>query len=257
MRILSRPNTFRQHMKTGKRRLHEGNLKGAERAFWWAMEIASDYDSPYRKDIGLVEHRLAVVSAKCGDVDRARWRFKKAASRIENNPIGLAICLRDHAGFELLQGKTSAARSLLNRAIKELEKAKNSVETNRKKRLEVEISATRAFVARIDLKEGKNTAKAVDQLKRTAKLLRQYRKKPAYELANLGWLIDALPPEERSDYIERARELSMSLGNTYKWGDYTALRYGEPARGAYRAVTTVASFGFNRLKDIKRHLDSL
>lgn len=244
-------------MKHGKRRLHEGNLKGAERAFWWALEIATDYDNPYRKDIGLVEHQLATVSAMSGDTEKARWRFKKAAGRIENNPIGLAICLRDHANFELLEGKTSLARNLLARALRELEKAHIDIETTRKKRLEVEISVTRAFVARIDITECKNVAKAIDQLKRTAKLLRQYGKKPAYELANLGWLIDALPSNERAEYLERARELSMKLGNPYKWGDYTALKYGEPVRGVYRAVTSVATFGLQRLKDIKRAVESI
>lgn len=249
---------FRQHMKSGRFNINEGNFKAAERCYWLAMELANDYDNPYRKHIGLIEHRLAEISARQGDVEQARWRFKKAASRIENNPVGLAICLRDHANFELLQGKNSVARNLLAKALKELEKAQSDVAVNSKKRLEVEVSVTRAFVARIDIKDGRTVVKAVEQLKTTAKLLREYTKKPAYELANLGWLIDALPQgNERNEYLARACEVSAKLKNWYKWGDFTALKYGKPVREAYRITTSVASFGINTLKDVRRHISSL
>lgn len=237
-------------MDMGKKHLHAGNLKKAELCFLRALELANDSHSSFASRRGIITHRLAVIAAKTGDTFVAERRFKRALGYITDDPMGKAICLRDYGNFELLRGNTKKARRLNLEALKSLDSMKPESVT---KRLSVERLVTEGFIARVDFVEGKNLASAIQKLRLVASMLHEYDRKPAYELANLLWLVEILPPgHERDEYLARARELSSYLGNTYTWGELQALTLGAPARSMYRHAVKVASFGVNTLKGIIR-----
>lgn len=237
-------------MDTGKRHLHAGKVDKAEACFMQALALVVDYDSPYRNKRGIVAHRLADISIRKNEIERARWLFKKAASEITTDPMGRAICLRDFANFELLQGNPKLARKLLLEAAEETTRAESTFKKKRPERHEAERQTVSGFVARVDLVEGQYD-RAIKRFREVAAHLRQYEERPAYELANLTWFIDALPPgEERDKHIARAKELSNELRNLYKQGEFFALGFGQPVRGLYRLTTAVTSFGLNRLKGV-------
>jgi len=240
----------REYMRIGKRHLHAGNLKKAQLCFLCALELANDNESAYAAQRGIITHRLAVVAAKMGDDFVAERRFQRALDYIENNPIGRAICLRDYGNFELLRGNHKKARRLSAEALGNLEHAHAEPKP---KRLAIEKAVTEGFIARVDFEEGVDVASAVACLQELALLLRHYSRKPAYELANLLWLIEILPSgDQRDTYIARARELSGDIGNTYVWGELRSLSIGEPMRDVYRLTVKIASFGVKTLKGAVR-----
>lgn len=248
---MSSRDEYRVYTKTGKKHLYAGSLESAERCFLRALELANDPDSRYASQRGIIIERLGATAAELGDLELAVRRFKRALHLIDNDPIALAICRRNWANVELTRENYLKARRLNEQALQLLERARL---TRSSQRLDIEIAVTRGFLARVELQDGHDTARAIQTLREVAQLLQAYDRKPVYELDNLLWLIEALPTgPERDEYLARAIELSTRLGNIYLRGELQALSVaGVPGRSIYRLGVQTVSFGIQVLKGMKR-----
>lgn len=248
---------YRHYTKMGKKLLYAGKLEGAERCFLRAYVIAADQGSPYANKQGLILERLAVTALEMGDTAWAEKHFKLALVQLGSDLMGKAICLRNYASLELERGNHHKARKLNQRSIRALDRLRLTRSTER---LDIEIAVTRGFLARVELRDGRDIAAAIQTFRDLASLLRAYDRKPVYELDNLLWLIDVLPVgEERDDHLARAIELSSRLGNSFLQGELQALSMaGEPGRRVYRlgvgVLSSSVSFGINTLKGVIRFL---
>lgn len=245
----------RHYTKMGKKLLYAGKSEGAERCFLRALEIVNCTDTPSDIERGLIGERLAVTAAEMDETELAVRRFKQSLILLESDLMGKAICQRNYAMLELDRGNHGRARKLNQQSLRCLDRLRLSRSTER---LDIEVAVARGFLARVELRDGRDIAVAIQTFRDLAGLLRAYDRKPVYELDNLLWLIDVLPPgEERNDHLARAIELSSSLGNSFLQRELQALSVaGEPGRYLYRLGVGIASsslsFGFNTLKGVIR-----
>lgn len=231
--MVSNHDELRQAMKAGKARLHAGDLDKAERHFLRALELVNDYGGKYSGKGGIVNHRLADIAALRGESNLARRRFMKSTNLIKaTDQVGLAMALRDSGNFELLDGHERSARRLVMQALDILQGIKKPSD-----RETIELIVTHGFMARIDLGHPKRRRQAIKALRDVDNKLMGY-KKPIYELANLAWLINALPPGiERQRLTMRAIRLCIKLGNYKRTAEFTVLLGGgKPSRHVFRLV---------------------
>lgn len=226
---------FRRNLKKAKEYMHAGKYYRAELWCLRARELASNAD--LRNNMALTDHQLAEIAVSQGYVVLAHRRFMQSLDGIAaNNLVGRAILLRDLANFELLQGDEKAARGHNAKALDLLETDQEQLV--RPGRRQIELIVTEGFAARIELVGSRNDD-AVETLRQVAVTLHGY-KKPEYELANLCWLISALPlaSPERHQYVIRGMVVCARLRNFKRVGEFAASLGGKQLQDAYRSIIT-------------------
>lgn len=196
-----------------------------------ASNLKSDDNTPHRYKRGVVLHVYALAAAELGDAEGARHLFKSALREIKPDaPLSRAMALRDFGNFELRQGNVVLARRKIISALKLFDRIDDVTQ-----RVEIELAVTRGFLARTSIES--DPIGSLETLRDVARLLKGYKKRE-YELDNLDWLIDHLPPSlERQRYALRAIQLSLLLGNNHKVVEYSSLfGGGKPLRGIYRTI---------------------
>lgn len=255
MRKLSQePAEVRRQIKFAKREQRRGHREKARKVYQGAIDAIFGDHAPRinRFQAGVVMHQMGSIHAIDNDAKMAREYFVAAKRNFRDNPdpVARAILLRDWGNFELLEGNTRLAEKMIEQARNELRKLGATLHIT-KVDLGVEKAVTAGFLARIKIVRGDWTVETYNQLRELDEMLDKYGKKPVYQLANLGWLIDITDDKfERRGYIQKAIRLASVVGNVDKQREYRALLIGgEPLRQAYKM--TVASS--NRLQSFGRY----
>lgn len=263
MRKLSDELTgVRRQIKVAKREQRRGNLEKARKTYQDAIDLLFGDHAPRinRFQAGVVMHQMGSIHAMDKDTKLAREYFVAAKRNFRDNPdpVARAILLRDWGNFELLEGNTRLAEKLIEQARNELRKHGATLHIT-KVDLTMEKAVTAGFLQRIKIVQGSWTTETRNQLRELDTMLEGYSKKPLYQLANLGWLIDITDDKrERRGYIEKAIRLAGVVGNVEKQREYrTLLIGGEPLRQAYRMAVAsssrLQSFGKYSLNGVMRY----
>jgi hypothetical protein len=227
-----------------KQKQRQGRWREAEKLYTYLLNfVLNDHDARANDyDHGVVMHQLASIKAVNNVAREAHEHFKQSREDFADDPMSLARLIRDEGNFNLLQGNTWQAHKLVREALEQI-KLPGAQSDVSLEQYEIEVEVTTGFLYRIDIVEGKKIPNAVEYLRKLDSMLEAYGKRPEYQLANLGWLIDVVPDkDDRVIYIRKAIKLSSEIGNKEKQREYRLLLLGgTPLKQLYRISTSLTS----------------